>query len=429
MAALMFGSSGGYTVSAVFANAGQLVVGNPVQVAGTPVGSVTGIELTRDGQARVTMDVDSDVTPLHEGTTAVIRATSLSGIANRYVSLDPGPNDAREIADGGEIGADDTTAPVDLDQLFDTLDPETRKGLQGIVRGYAANYAGRGRDANRSLRYLDPALSTGARLTRELVRDKQAFEDFVVDTSAVVSALAERRNDLSALVRNAGTSAGAIAGENAALSRALALLPGTLRKSNTTFVNLRATLDDLDPLVDESKPATRRLPEFLRRLRPLVADARPTVRDLRFLIRRRGANNDLIELVSKLPKLGDLAETTFPRAVTTMRRSQPVIDFARPYTPDLAGYLTKFGQGANAYDANGHYARIQPIFNAFQFSDSPAGGVLNAISPLQRLDGLETRVARRCPGAAVPPAPDGSAPYRGESGDLDCDPSASPPAP
>ena len=82
-AVLMFGSQGGYRVAATFENAGQLVVGNQVHVGGTPVGSVKEIELTDDGQARVEMELDGDVVPLHEGTTAVIRAPSLSGIANR----------------------------------------------------------------------------------------------------------------------------------------------------------------------------------------------------------------------------------------------------------------------------------------------------------------------------------------------------------
>ena len=95
-----------------------------------------------------------------------------------------------------------------------------------------------------------------------------------------MTAVAERRDDLSGLVTNANETAGAIAAENVALSRALELLPTTLRRANTTFVNLRATLDDLDVLVAESKPATKDLAPFLRELRPLVRDARPTIRDL-----------------------------------------------------------------------------------------------------------------------------------------------------
>ena len=54
-------------------------------------------------------------------------------------------------------------------------------------------------------------------------------------------------------------------------------------------MNLRATLDDLDVLVDASKPATKDLaPFFLRQLRPLVHEARPTIADLRTLVHRPG---------------------------------------------------------------------------------------------------------------------------------------------
>ena len=57
---------------------------------------------------------------------------------------------------------------------------------------------------------------------------------------------------------NTNTTFRAIGDENVALERALELLPDTLRKANTTFVNLRSTLDDLDKLVAVSKPATQR---------------------------------------------------------------------------------------------------------------------------------------------------------------------------
>ena len=105
-----------------------------MRVGGTPIGTITDIELDDQAQAVVTMEVGTRTSRrCHEGTTATIRATSLSGIANRYVSLQPGPNNAGEIDDGGQIGADDTTAPVDLDTLFNTLDPKTREGLQNLI--------------------------------------------------------------------------------------------------------------------------------------------------------------------------------------------------------------------------------------------------------------------------------------------------------
>ena len=425
VALLMFAGGGGYRVEAVFDNAGQLVKGNKVSVGGRPIGSITSIELNDASQAVVEMEIDDELAPLHQGTTATIRATSLSGIANRYVSLDPGPNDAPRIDDGGRIGADETTAPVDLDQLFNTLDEDTRRGLQELVQGSATYYGGRSEEASKSLEYFSPALSATSRLTREIVVDDGVFERFVTDTSRLVGAIAERRTDLAALVGNANTTARAIADENVALARTLDLLPGTLRKANTTFVNLRAALDDVDLLVAESKPATKDLAPFLRALRPLVANARPTIGDLRELIRKRGPDNDLIELTAKMPRLADLTDTVFPRAIRAFDRAQPVIEYARSYTPDLAGWFTKFGQGASAYDANGHYARIQPIFSPFSVNDlpEPAGDVLSPIGSGQtRLSSFSSGSFRRCPGGSVQPPPDGSAPVPVS----DCDPGSTP---
>jgi phospholipid/cholesterol/gamma-HCH transport system substrate-binding protein len=228
-------------------------------------------------------------------------------------------------------------------------------------------------------------------------------------------------------VSNANTTAGAIAGENAALTQTLDLLPPTMREANTTFVNLRATLDDLDVLVAASKPANKDLARFLRVLRPLVRDSKPTIRDLRQLVHSPGAGNDLTDLLNKSPKLAALTDTVFPRAVKALQKTQPVLEYARPYTPDFAGWLTKFGESAAPYDANGHYARIQPIFNAFQFNNTPTGPVLTP-NEGSRLAGFQTGKNQRCPGGAMQPPPDGSAPYR-ETPDFECDPSTVPPGP
>ena len=427
---LMLAGSDKYTVRATFQTAGQLVNGNEVHVGGKPVGEVTSIELTDEGAAEVEMEIDSEFEPLHDGTRAIIRVGSLSGIAGRYVSLTPGPNDAGEIEDGGLIAADDTTTPVDLDQLFNTLDPKTRRGLQQIVQGGATQYDGKAEEANEAAKYFNPALATTSRLMNELIRDDERFESFVVDTAAVVGAIAERRDDLAALVTNANATARAIGDENVALARALGLLPPTLRKANTTFVNLRAALTDLDVLVAESKPATKDLAPFFRALRPLVADAEPTIRDLRFLIRKRGPGNDLTDLTRKQPRLAELASVAFPRSIRALQRSQPVVEYVRPYTPDLAGWLTKFGQSAANYDAHGHFARIQPMFNPFSLTSAPLlGDVLTPVQDATRLQGLETTQSFRCPGGATQPPPDGSAPWRDTDGDLECDPNTVPPGP
>jgi len=101
--ALFGGGGSSYRVKAVFDNAGQLLPGNQVRVGGQPVGTISDIALDDQANAVVTMDVDDTVGPLHQGTTATIRATSLSGIASRYVSLKPGPNSNSRIEATGSF--------------------------------------------------------------------------------------------------------------------------------------------------------------------------------------------------------------------------------------------------------------------------------------------------------------------------------------
>jgi phospholipid/cholesterol/gamma-HCH transport system substrate-binding protein len=433
IAVILLSNGGDPSYKLRFQNAGQLVNGDEVQVGGRAVGSIKDIKLTDNNQAEVTIEMH-EFAPLHQGTTAVIRATSLSGIANRYISLRLGPNSAPELKDGSTISSERTTTPVDLDQLFNTLDPKTRAALQKVIQGSAEQYQGKGKQANESAKYFNPFLATTDELVREVNSDQESLTDFIVDTSKLVTAIAERRDDLSALVANTNATTGAIANENTALAGALELLPTTLRRGNTTFVNLRATLDDLTVLVNANKPVAPRLAPFFRELRPTVAAAVPTVRDLRKLVHQSGPNNDATDLLRKAPALQRVATPAFRSSIRALQRSQPVIEFIRPYVPELEGWFRDFGQSPATYDANGHYARIAPQVNAYQFNDTPVGPTLTPIDPSQRLNSFGVPNAffpspRRCPGAASQPPADGSAPFRDTSGTLDCDPNIVPPGP
>lgn len=426
---IIFGSGGGYTVKAYFENANQLVKGNQVELDGTPIGSVQGLAITSNGQAVITLGIDSKYAPLPGGVHATIRQASQSGIANRYVDLQmpSAEGDKTKIPDGGTIPADNTTTSVDLDQLFNTLDPPTRKALQDFFKGQARALKGKGQLQNLGFQYLNPALSTSRRLFNELNRDTPTLEHFVVDSSRLVTTLANRRADLSALIQNLDTTMGAIGSQKAALADALGRLPAFMRRSNTTFVNLRSALNDLDPLVNASKPLAKKLNPFLDQLQPLLHDAKPTVADLRQIIRRPGPANDLTELTQSFGPLASEALDTkdrkidfgggpqdvgnvqgaFPASVQAFKDAAPVIAFGRPYTPDFMGWLDDFST-SGGYDALGGISRTQVIFNA----TTQENGV-PAIIPLpQRGDAYKSLVRtfqyKRCPGAAETPAPDGS---------------------
>lgn len=433
VALLMFGGGGGYRVTIELPNAGQLVNGNEVKVGGVPVGLVEDIDLTDDARARIELSVsDDELTPLHRGTVATVRASSLSGIANKYVALELGPNDAPEIEDGGAIPAEDARAIVDLDQVLNTLDPSTQADLRAATRASARIFDdGAAEDINAGLEYLNPALSQSASTARELTEDQRALERIVVESADVVSAVASRPEDLDQLVANSLAATGDLARESEALDSSLRRLPPTLRRTNTTLVNVRALIDDLQPVVNEARPSAPDLSRVLTRLRPIARDALPETRALQATIDRPGRGDDLLGVLRRLIDLEDVAVPAFSSTVQTVEDALPIVREARPYTPDVVGGLLNGFGGATGgyYDANGHYARIQPIFNAFSFTDNPAGGVLSPVPPANRFDGLQTGVIRRCPGAATQQPEDGSAPWRDESGTLDCDPTLRLPGP
>ena len=423
------GCGGGNTYKLQLQNGGQLVKGNQVLIGGRPVGSISSVELDNDSQAEVTFETDRT---LHEGTTAIVRATSLSGVANRYVSLSPGPNNLPEIPADGVITADNTTSAVDLDQLFETFDAPTRNALQDVIQGSSAAYAGVGKQANASYRYFSPALVATDKLLQELDRDEQGLSDFLVDSSRVVTAVAERRQQLAELVPNANKALGAIASENQSFDQALRNLPPALRQANTTFFNLRDALDDLDPLVATSKPATKNLAPFLKQVKPVAKKSIPVFADLGTAVNVKGKANDLKDAVTDLPGLQSSVASAQQPAIDAQQDSTPVLQFARPYVPDLLGTVTKLGQITAYYDADGHYARIQPAQLGLFHYDNPGSNLLLPIPASDQFNDLDFDVNKRCPGAASQQQPDGSNPFL-DLGNLsspsDCDSSQIPPGP
>ena len=423
VAILILRGGSSYEVTARFQNAGQLVPGNLVQLSGTKIGTVEDIAITPDGQADITVAIDEDFAPLRQGTRAIIKQASLSGIANRFVDLQLGSGTAPEIADGGRIGIDSTVTAVELDEIFNLLDPVARVAVQDFFKGSARMLRGKGDELRAGVRYLNPALSTGRRLFGELTEDEPLLRRFLVDSAAFSHALAQRREDLSGVVENLNTTTEALGNESGALAQSVGRLPAFLRTANTTFVNLRSTLDEVDPLVEASEPVAKRLGPFLAEARRLASATRPTVRDLSRTIGRPGRRNDLIEYVRSFPPLARTAldrrqlngasrRGAFPEMTDALRAAAPNVAFARPYTNDFLGWFDDFST-SGAYDALGGFSRA-----SVSFSETLSGGP------------VKQGQFRRCPGAAEEPADDGSNVFsEGEQRELDCDGSLRAPGP
>jgi phospholipid/cholesterol/gamma-HCH transport system substrate-binding protein len=309
-----------------------------------------------------------------------------------------------------------------------------RRGLAQFIKGNAQWYAGAGKAANKTFKYLGVGFNRAGAFVHDLNADEKLFSRFLVSSSRLGTAVSERGEELSSAIANANAAFGAIASQNTALNQSLLLLPSTFRQANTTFVNLRAALDDVEPLIDTSKTATKDLAPFLSELRPVLSKAVPVFKNLRLTARRQGFANDTAELLAALPAVEQRASRAFPHAEGAIAGFQPNLNFIRAYAPDLFNGFAKLGQASAPYDGNGHYVRAS-FANLNLFKDN--GGNLEPIAPSEQYDpfGESAGVKRRCPGGAAPPAADGSNPFveppHSGSGvtTSDCDPAAAPPGP
>ena len=186
-----------------------------------------------------------------------------------------------------------------------------------------------------------------------------------------------------------------------------------MRRANTTFVNLRSTLDDVDPLVEASKPVAKRLQPFLSQARAFAADAEPTVRDLSVTIRRAGGANDLIDLLHSFPPLADIAHGDEAAQLRARRpRSRRGRDARR-----LPGDRRRAQGRRRARSAS--RVPTPPTSSAGSTTSRPRAAASTPSAPPRAASSrcratscTRTRSRpkqyRRCPGAAEAPAPDGS---------------------
>jgi phospholipid/cholesterol/gamma-HCH transport system substrate-binding protein len=402
--------SGGskYVLHARFLNAGQLVPGDLVTVAGHQVGSVGKISLSPNGLADVELDIsDHSITPVRAATVATIGQLSLTGVANRFVGLSLGPG--APIDNGGTLSSTQTRGIVDLDTVLDALNPSVRAALRRILQtGARFVSAPTASQLHRALPFANPALSQINQLGSKLVADQFAFERLLSSTAKVTTALAARSRALGGAVSSTAYVLRQVASERSALADSLLRAPGVLTQGTGVLADANYTLRLLDPVLADVRPVAPRVAALLRAVVPAASGAVPTIRGLQSLVAPAEA------ALKRLPPVAKLAVPAINSLTTALRGLTPILSGFRPYIPDaIAGFFNAFGgSDGQSYDANGHYIRIPPELTG---SGPALTGILRLLGDvtqqLNPLTGQRTGLLARCPGGGGPPAPDGSNPW------------------
>lgn len=221
-------------LTATFDDVGDLVTGHSVQVADVRVGSITGIELTDDFRATVTMRI-KDGLDLPDNSVAVLRTTSLLG--EKFVELRP-PTDA----DGKVVPTDGVLEDADV-----IADTEKAPELEFVA------------------------------------------QEAVEVLTGVVT------NDLSTLIETGSVGFGGRAAELGSLIDSISVVSGTLAEGTGDILTIIDGLDDATTTLADGADRVDTLLVNLARTTEVLADNRDlTLQTLRDLTRLAEAQNEIV---------------------------------------------------------------------------------------------------------------------------------------
>jgi phospholipid/cholesterol/gamma-HCH transport system substrate-binding protein len=249
--------------------------GQTVRVAGVEIGGISDVEV-EDGVAVVEVEIEREFEDvIRKDATALLRPRT--GLKDMMIEVDPGQGDV--VDDGERVPAGNTAPDVNSDEIYSTLDADTRPYLKLLISGAGKGLRGRGNDLSATLERLEPLHRDLARVARAAARRRDALRRLVNRYSLLMRALGRHPAELRRLVTASGSVFDALAREDQNISRAVALLPGALRQTERTLARVDTLGAVMRPNLNALRTPVRRLDETNAALRPFLRETTPIVRD------------------------------------------------------------------------------------------------------------------------------------------------------
>jgi ABC-type transporter Mla subunit MlaD len=360
-------SGSGYEVRAIFDDVASAVPGEDVKVAGAKVGKIGEMSVTPDRKAAVVLHIDDGgFAPFHSNAHCTIRPQSLIG--EKFIECDPGTTskpELRQIPDGlpgaGQhlLPLKNTSAPVDIDLINNTMRLPTRQRFAILLQELGMGLAGRGQDLNALIRRANPALRQTDRVLKQLADENRVLADLAQQSDQVLAPLARDRASLGGFIRKANATGEATAERQADIQRSIALFPETLRQLKPTLEDLGALSDEMVPVLTDLGTAAPDLARFTIQLGPFSRDATTS-------------------LVS-LGKTTDVAGPVLQKAQPVVRDLKSFANTAKPVSQslddltasvDASGGIEQFMNyiffqmtAINGFDEISHYLRASLLVN------------------------------------------------------------------
>ncbi len=331
----------GYKIVVPLNEAGSLAIQSDVRISGVSVGKVTDIELTDEGVANATLEIDSRFSPIPQNTEAIKREKTLLG--ETYIELTPGVPATGSVPEGGALPAAQVSESVQLDEILRTFDEPTRAAFQSWMQNVAVALRGRGADLSLAFAALPPFGAEANRILTVLDSQSNAVKELVSGGAETFGALSERQGQLRGLIENTETVFETTAVRDRQLADTFVVLPTFLDESRLTLNRLDSFATETDPLVQQLMPvaealtptvtATGELAPVLKGFfHALESSIPPGLKGLPQL--RRVLDQDLPPILGNLEPFFD--ELT------------PIIEGARRYRHEVTAFLGNAAAATNA---------------------------------------------------------------------------------
>lgn len=357
------GAATGYKVTIVFPEATDLQRGSLVEVQGLQVGKVSKLGVS-DGQAMVTVTLESASAPLHTGSMAKIDYKALLG--ERYVEIVPAPASNPAIPNGGVLTGGENR--VELAQVLSSFDAPTRQRLaEGIPQ--LTTVFGSPTNVNQTIQAAAPTVEAVAQIIDAVGQNGLALRQLVTSMADLSTRLVNRQGSIVQTISGLTAANTAVAAQDANLTVGLQNLPPTLTQISTTLSHIPATTANVVPLLNDLAPGAATLPSFAAKLRPTIDQLSPVISQLQPNL---AALNTLLTYTPNLsttanavlPGLTQVTSTLVaPQKLTvpvnadgssTTQVTSSIFDWFRPYTPEFAAFMTNWGSWLSGYTSTGH---------------------------------------------------------------------------
>jgi phospholipid/cholesterol/gamma-HCH transport system substrate-binding protein len=336
------------TAYGYFTDASPLDVGSEVRASGVKVGSVASIDL--DGEvAKVGLDLDDAVLPLHEDASLTIRPINLLG--ENFVELDAG-SDSAPVLDGG-IPTSQTSKNVTLQSLLDTFDDPTSAGLATLVAELGRGVEGRGGELAKAIEQLGPVMQQIDALGDVLRAQNESLSNLIANADPIAQAVSgpEGRR-LDRMIEQATQTLRSLSVQKQAIKDTIAELPATLSEARTTLTALDTVADSTTPTLRRARPITRDLEEIATEIADFTVEATPAFNSF------DGVFAEADELLAQAAPAVAALRRSGPGLVRVTQGVRPAADeVVRDHLGDLMAFVRKWALSTNGRDAISHYFR------------------------------------------------------------------------